>query len=680
MRQRFSQIGGCSNRRPASDDVRQARGLRHAAAGMVYRTFTGWAAYSGRLAHVRPPADRRGAARAGLRGRLGVPDVSTIFAARAVPPRDASAPRRSGRQPGIVRIFRSVRGRLTGALILIALIIGGVSAVALRGLGADTAALGATRAQLALLTERLDPIADTARLMQIDVIQIQQFVQDAAATGHLDSIEAAARYRDGFATHARATRQVLAGLPQDMAAERAQLLDVLERLEPRVPPFFALGARMAHLYLDRGREAGNALMGDFDSRTDEMTAAMEDLLAAAKRLRDDGSRLVANGAGTAALAAGHRQVALLWLAGAGLALCLGTIAWVLLVLIRPLARQITTARRLAEGADDIGLEGANRADEIGALARALGVFAENAAARRTLAARAEQDAAAAEAARLAGLAALGDSVSREADGAFARILATTGTMADQAATTRALTERVEAQAADMTRAADGARASAAGIAEAGEAMSAAIRDITRDTGNAELQVRNVIQSSGRAEAVIRSLTEQAAQIGKVVEMIGAVAGQTNLLALNATIEAARAGEAGRGFAVVAAEVKNLAAQTAQSAEQIGAQIGGMRRVTQDVAAAIAEIGGRVEDMAAGSASIGAAVLRQAEEAARIVREVSATTHAADAVAALAAAVAENAQATRAEAENITSNSGQVGESIAVLRAGLGRVLESARAG
>ncbi len=107
------------------------------------------------------------------------------------------------------------------------------------------------------------------------------------------------------------------------------------------------------------------------------------------------------------------------------------------------------------------------------------------------------------------------------------------------------------------------------LKEANETSLGAIKNL--DETNEKSNEANAMISN-----VVFQLNQKTEQIGGILDAISAISVQTNLLALNASIEAARAGEHGRGFAVVAEEIRKLAEESANSADEVRQIVGNIQ--------------------------------------------------------------------------------------------------------
>jgi len=313
-----------------------------------------------------------------------------------------------------------------------------------------------------------------------------------------------------------------------------------------------------------------------------------------------------------------------WVLGGGVLLGIGAVAFALTTtlgrVIRPLSRIAAVMEDLAKGDLQIAVEGADRNDEVGTLARLLQVFKDAAIANRRMEEeqRVEQTRKEDRQRQIESYIATFDRVVSNALGRVASASTDLNRTAESMAT---LAEQTNRQAAASAAAAEQTSANVQTVASATEEMAASIQEISR-----QVATSNDIASKAAAQAQettnsVRSLADAANRIGEVVNLIHNIAAQTNLLALNATIEAARAGEAGKGFAVVASEVKALANQTSKATEEIAAQIASVQAATQGTVGAIEGIGHTIATINEIASAIAAAIEEQNATTGEITRNV-----------------------------------------------------------
>ena len=394
------------------------------------------------------------------------------------------------------------------------------------------------------------------------VVQVQQFLTDASATGERDGLKDASE-------HFQALGKNLRAIAEFDTAFRGET----DKITALAQNYYQTGATMAEAYITQGREAGNVLMKAPGSGFDERALALTHQLEAMARQVD--VRVAESEAATEATVQRLRATVIGLSVFLALTLLLGGI-WLYRQVFGMLggepARAVRLAQRIAQGDLSRKIEADDAPDSLlGALSDMRSQLCHVTQHIQTLAVQLD-------------------------DGAQA--LASTSCHMEQGAQTQSDATRAMAAAMEEIQ---------HSITQLGE-QSGQVGDEAHQAGDMVAACEALVHASAdsvramagqfqHAAGVITDLHQQTDAIAQLTQTIHDIADQTNLLALNAAIEAARAGEQGRGFAVVADEVRKLAERTAVATSEIA----GMIQQVQDSAS------GAVDGMASAASQVGRGV-------------------------------------------------------------------------
>jgi methyl-accepting chemotaxis protein len=375
-------------------------------------------------------------------------------------------------------------------------------------------------------------------------------------------------------------------------SEKVELAEIQDAVNALNTHYFATGLDLVDHMAIQSRGGGGYSM-DAAGFAAAYGPEMRSILG----LRDLALRVAADDADRLAHAAFNHAARDVLVAGLALCCLLLMIFLFRRQVVTPLMRLTPAVDALAAGNLDVDIPDAGgRRDEVGALARALRVFRDNAVAKAQLEAEAARSGEQAARERSHFIEFLATTFEQNVMGLVGSVTEAANQLDLTAHTMSAVANQTAGEAELSRQATETASTLVESVLEASSNLSLLLSEMSQQVGRSMQITGRAAREADATDSTIKGLVSTATRIDKAVLLISEIASQTNLLALNATIEAARAGEAGRGFAVVASEVKELATQTSKAAEEIAGQIGAIQSSAGQAVGALALIGNTVGEI------------------------------------------------------------------------------------